>query len=277
MPRPAAPGRRRAFHRGAGPGAYAEYARVSPHAPFRIPDHVSYRAAALTEPFAVGMHAARRARVGAGDLCLIMGGGPVGVFTLLAARRLGAGPIVVSDFAPGRRDLCERLGADVVVDPAETDPGVVGQEMTGAPPAVVFDAVGTPPTLQEATRLAGTEGRVGVVRGGERRMPHGGTDQRRSPSLARYTNTASPNASKTAPGPPATANRTGRASLSTPAANGNAMNQLPTPTKYPAAVRPATVRCAALPIGPRKTTIATTATTAGRIQTNRTTTSAKSA
>ena len=149
--------------RGAVPGAYAEFARVSPHALYRIPDHVSDRAAALTEPFAVGIHAVRRTRVQAGDACLIMGGGPVGVFTLLAAQRAGAGPIVVSDFAEGRRQLCERLGAAAVVDPATADPGHVLRDLTGVPPPVVFDAVGTPPTLQEATRLAGRDGRIGVV------------------------------------------------------------------------------------------------------------------
>lgn len=157
--------RGRGFGLGPGslPGAYAEFARVSPRALFRIPDHVSDPAAALTEPFAVGIHAVRRARVATGDSCLIMGGGPVGVFTLLAARQAGAGPIIVSDYAAGRRALCERLGADAVVDPADSDPGAVVREMTGASAAVVFDAVGTPPTLQEATRLAGFDGRVGVV------------------------------------------------------------------------------------------------------------------
>ena len=122
--------------RGAVPGAYAEFARVSPHALYRIPDHVSDRAAALTEPFAVGIHAVRRTRVQAGDACLIMGGGPVGVFTLLAAQRAGAGPIVVSDFAEGRRQLCERLGAAAVVDPATADPGHVLRDLTGVPPPV---------------------------------------------------------------------------------------------------------------------------------------------
>ena len=58
---------------------------------------------------------------------------------------------------------------------------------------------------------------------------------------------------------------------------GNAMNQLPTLTRYPAAVRPAAMRCAAAPIGPRRTTIATTAGNAGRIQPDKTTPSVKSA
>ena len=156
-------GRAFGLGRGAVPGAFAEFARVSPHALYRIPDHVSDRAAALTEPFAVGIHAVQRTRVQPGDACLIMGGGPVGVFTLLAALRAGAGPIIVSEFAAGRRRLCERLGAAAVVDPADTDPGRVMRELTGAAPPVVFDAVGTPPTLQEATRLAGRDGRVGIV------------------------------------------------------------------------------------------------------------------
>jgi len=156
--------------RGAVPGAYAEFARVSPLALYRIPEGVTDHAAALTEPFAVAIHAVRRTRVQPGDACLIMGGGPVGAFTLLAARQAGAGPIVVSDPALGRRDLCQRLGAAAVVDPTTADPGHVMRELTGSRPPVVFDAVGTPPTLQEATRLAARDGRIGIV--GACTQPH---------------------------------------------------------------------------------------------------------
>ena len=155
---------------GAVGGAYAEYVRATPSTLVRIPDALPDRHAALTEPFAVGLHAVNRARVGPGDSVCIMGAGPVGLFTLLAAKRRRAGPILVSEPAAGRRALCEQLGATATVDPNQEDPARIMREMAGSRPDVVFDAVGTAPTLQEATRLARRNGRVGVV--GVCTVPH---------------------------------------------------------------------------------------------------------
>ncbi len=145
-------------------GAFAEYVRATPHTLFPIPDALSYRHAALTEPLAVGLHSVNRVRLDAGEPCLIMGAGPVGLFTLIWAKLRGAEPIVVSDPSPGRRDQAAALGAHAVVDPTDEDPAARMREITkGRWPAVVFDCVGTPPTLQEAMRLAARNGRVAVT------------------------------------------------------------------------------------------------------------------
>lgn len=146
------------------PGALAEYVRTSPHALLRIPEGLGYRQAALTEPLAVGLHGVNRVGLRAGESALIMGAGPIGLFTLIWARLAGAEPIVVSDPAPGRRAQALALGAHSAVDPAEADPAAAVRELTqGAWPQVVFDCVGTPPTLQEATRMAARGGRVAVT------------------------------------------------------------------------------------------------------------------
>ena len=55
-----------------------------------VPDHVPLEAAALAEPLAVCLHAVNRARV-SGRSVAIIGAGPIGLLTLLAARlRRGA-------------------------------------------------------------------------------------------------------------------------------------------------------------------------------------------
>ena len=145
-------------------GGYAEFVRVHPNTCFRLPAGLSLRDAALTEPLAVGLHSVRRGRVAAGEPLLIMGAGPVGLFTLVWARLAEASPIVVSDPAPGRRAQALALGADAAVDPGEESPSHRLRDLAGGRwPSVVFDCVGTPPTLEEACRLAGRNGRVAVV------------------------------------------------------------------------------------------------------------------
>ena len=76
--------------------------------------------AALTEPFAVGVHAVAKSRIAVGDSAIVLGCGPVGLACIAELRRLGIGPIVAADFSPARRALAERMGADVVVDPRQT-------------------------------------------------------------------------------------------------------------------------------------------------------------
>lgn len=56
-------------------GGMAEYICVERRACHKIPDSVSLEVAALVEPLAVGWHAVKRAHVGPGDHCLVLGAG----------------------------------------------------------------------------------------------------------------------------------------------------------------------------------------------------------
>ena len=146
------------------PGAFAEYVRTGPQQLFRIPDHLSFRHAALTEPLAVGYHSLRRGRLAPGEPTLILGAGPVGLVILIWARLAGAQPIVVSEPAAARRAQALALGADAVVDPRAENPAHRLRDLThGRWPQVVFECVGLPQTLEEAMRYAARDGRVVVV------------------------------------------------------------------------------------------------------------------
>lgn len=79
---------------------------------YKLPDHVTMEEGALLEPLSVGVHACRRADVGAGATVLILGAGPIGLVTLLVARAMGAAKIVITDMLPNRLEVAKRLGAD---------------------------------------------------------------------------------------------------------------------------------------------------------------------
>jgi len=145
------------------PGAYAEYVRAHPASMFRIPDHVSFRAAALVEPLAVGLRGVRRARTQEGAACIIIGAGPIGLVTVIWARRLGARAIVVSEIADGRAGLALRFGADRVVNPNHTDPSTTLRELVARDPDVVYECVGLKGTLNTAFSLAGPRGEIIVL------------------------------------------------------------------------------------------------------------------
>ena len=74
--------------------------RAAPAVP--IPDALSYEHAALVEPFAVALHAVAITPLEPTDDVVIVGAGPIGLLTLLAVRRRGAGSVAITDRSPHR-------------------------------------------------------------------------------------------------------------------------------------------------------------------------------
>jgi threonine dehydrogenase-like Zn-dependent dehydrogenase len=130
---------------------------------------------------AVGVHAVAKARLEPDDAPLVIGCGPVGLAVIAALRLRDVRPIVAADFSRRRRELAVAVGADVVVDPAETTPwqswreAAVYREPSRAPtlppwipgpalrPAVVFECVGVPGVLDQLMAPAPRGTRIVVV------------------------------------------------------------------------------------------------------------------
>lgn len=69
----------------------------------------------MCEPLSVGVHACCRANVSPDTNVLIIGAGPIGLITLLAARAFGAPRIVIVDVDDCRLSIATSLGADKTV------------------------------------------------------------------------------------------------------------------------------------------------------------------
>jgi D-xylulose reductase len=83
---------------------------------FKLPDNVSFAAAAMVEPLAVGVHAATKARVKPGDVALVIGAGPIGLVTVLAALAAGCARVIVSDIDEAKLAIAKKLGPVTAVD-----------------------------------------------------------------------------------------------------------------------------------------------------------------
>ncbi len=145
-------------------GAFAEYIRV-PEPVVRwnthqIPESLSFRDAALTEPLACVVHGIEESNIQLGDTVAVIGAGPIGQMMIMLAKKAGASIVVVSDLANLRRDMAMRAGADIMIDPSKEDPVErVKEETSGYGADVVIEAVGLPATWEQAvdmTRDAGT-------------------------------------------------------------------------------------------------------------------------
>lgn len=72
--------------------------------------------AAMAEPLAVTLHATSRAGGMLGKRVLVTGCGPIGVLSILAARRAGAAEIVATDLSDFTLSLAAKVGADRVIN-----------------------------------------------------------------------------------------------------------------------------------------------------------------
>jgi len=145
-------------------GVMCEYVAVPEQFAFPIPDSFSFRDGAMMEPLSVGVQAVLRARLRPGATVAILGGGPIGLVTLAAARAAGAGKTIVAERIPLRIETAKAFGASRVVDvEKESIAEVVAEETGGAMADYVFECAGSVPTASMATDLAGRAATVAFV------------------------------------------------------------------------------------------------------------------
>ncbi|AET69763.1 theronine dehydrogenase-like Zn-dependent dehydrogenase [Desulfosporosinus orientis DSM 765] len=145
-------------------GAFAEYVNVPAYTMYKIPDDMSYEAAAVIEPIAVGIHAVRQAPVIEGDKVVVLGAGTIGLATLQAAKAAGASRVYVIEMAKARKEYALNMGATAVFDPREVDVVAKIKELTdGLGADVTFECVGNEKTAPLAIQLARKSGKVVMV------------------------------------------------------------------------------------------------------------------
>jgi L-iditol 2-dehydrogenase len=148
---------------GALPGAMADYLLAPAGNLYAVPDEVTDRQAVLVECLATGVHAARIAGDLTGAKVAVLGAGTIGLFTVLAARRAGAGTIVVTDLAPDKRERALRHGADVAVDAAAQGFADEVRAGLGDPADFVFDCVANEYSVPQAVSVLRRSGTLLVV------------------------------------------------------------------------------------------------------------------
>jgi aryl-alcohol dehydrogenase len=98
-----------------------------------------------------------------GQSLAVFGAGAVGLSAVMAARYLGAGPIIVVDIVPERLKLARDLGADITIDARGDD--VVAQIQAASAGGVDFalEATGIVAVVRQAIDALGQQGVCGIV------------------------------------------------------------------------------------------------------------------
>lgn len=134
---------------------------------YQVPDAITDEQAGLLEPATVAVHALRRTPINLGDRVVVIGGGPIGLLVLQAAKLSGAGCCVLLEPAKFRRELGIELGADLGIDPLQEGWQQQLSEYIGSDGAdVVFECAGIASTIQtsvDVVRRGGVVSLVGVA------------------------------------------------------------------------------------------------------------------
>jgi L-iditol 2-dehydrogenase len=145
-------------------GAMAEYVVVPWWIIHRMPDTVSFEEAALIEPAAVGMHAARITPIEVNDVVVVVGAGQIGLFAMQGVRIKGAGTMVVVDVKEDRLAFAKKMGADVTINSAAGDVAEQMRRALGRSDAdAVLEAVGLEATVRLAVDITKLGGHLTLI------------------------------------------------------------------------------------------------------------------
>ena len=133
---------------------------------YKLPDHVSFAEGAMVEPFAVGMQAAKRARIQPGDVALVTGAGPIGIMIALAALAGGCSKVFISDVSQPKLDIAGQYAGVVPVNITKSNlADSISQATAGWGVDILFEASGSPrvyPTMFDMLRPGGAVVIVGL-------------------------------------------------------------------------------------------------------------------
>jgi L-idonate 5-dehydrogenase len=153
-------------------GGFREFVCVDAAQAVPIADGLSIGEAAMAEPLAVCLHAARRAGPLQGKRVLVTGAGPIGMLCMLVARQGGAAEVVMTDVAKPPLATALKLGADAALNVAEDREALKPWAADKGAFDVLFECSGNQAALKgalEVVRPGGIIVQVGI--GGDMTLP----------------------------------------------------------------------------------------------------------
>ena len=138
-------------------GGFAEYCAVDERQVYKLGEHTTFEQGAMTEPVACCLHGMDMCEIQPGHQVVIIGGGMIGLLQLQLARLAGAAKIALLEPVESKREVAEKLGADVCIDPIHEDVKARLKEAGMTWINTVIECVGRPSTIEQAIDIAGNK------------------------------------------------------------------------------------------------------------------------
>ncbi len=143
------------------PGAFAEYV-VLPEVNAWVYEGYSPEIAALQEPLGNAVHAAFVEEV-AGQTVVVLGCGPIGLMAIGVLKMSGARHVFATDINAERREMAQKMGADLVLDAKDDVVGRLRSETDGNGVDIVLEMSGSSAALHQGLAAVTNGGRVSLL------------------------------------------------------------------------------------------------------------------
>jgi len=128
---------------------------------FHIPEGMDWNEAATVEPMSISCYAVEEALIKKGETVAIIGAGMIGLGIVQACKAAGGSKIIVSEPSSLRRETAKKLGADLVLNPLETDLfETIADFTSGQMAGVIFECSGSVSAFRQVPHVISPFGKI---------------------------------------------------------------------------------------------------------------------
>ena len=138
---------------------HESYFSASPENVHPIPDGIGPERTAFFANVETAINLALDAAPRIGEQVAVFGQGVIGLLTTAVLSEMPVETLIAVEPHDDRRELAERMGADVTIDPETRDPAAAVEELTGGAD-IAIEVSGQPSTIESAVEATRYDGRV---------------------------------------------------------------------------------------------------------------------
>ena len=144
-------------------GAFAEFVKIPASNIIQLGPEIPEHYGAILDPLGNAVHTVLAGPI-AGQTVLITGCGPIGLMSVAVAKACGSSTVFATETNEHRREMAKKMGADVVLNPAEQDAVaeiLADTNQTGVD--VLLEMSGNPTAIQQGFKALRAGGRASLL------------------------------------------------------------------------------------------------------------------
>lgn len=136
-------------------GGFAQYCAVNASQVYKLSEKTSFEEGAMTEPLACCLHGIDLCEITTSSVVMVIGGGMIGQLMIQLAKLAGASTIILLEPVAEKREMGQKLGADLCIDPIKEDVKAVLSQKKIHRISTIIECAGLKSTIAQAIDLAG--------------------------------------------------------------------------------------------------------------------------
>jgi threonine 3-dehydrogenase len=144
-------------------GAFAEFVKIPASNIWKLDPAIPEHYGAILDPLGNAVHTVLAGAI-AGQTVLVTGCGPIGLMSIAVAKACGSSTVFATETNEQRRTMATKMGADMVLNPAEIDAVArIKSETSGTGVDVLLEMSGNPTAIQQGFRSLRAGGRASLL------------------------------------------------------------------------------------------------------------------